>query len=208
MTAPSAAGVVAFSVGCATQAWAVDATNAVFYYGTDESWQLLSGTASAARVSASDSTDIWYLTSAQEDFRSQGLPWNPVQVPGGLTNISAASDGTVWGVSANQEVFSYGPSGWTQMPGALTQIAVGSARTRVRRRRSGQPVAVQCGRHDQPDRAGPGCDRLGREGDGAVGDRATGDLYLYTQATAVAHERDDGSQAGVCGQFHGCLGHQ
>ncbi|MFB7107429.1 tectonin domain-containing protein, partial [Streptomyces hydrogenans] len=32
-------------------------------------------------------------------------PWHGV--PGGLTDISAAADGTVWGVNANSEIYRY-----------------------------------------------------------------------------------------------------
>jgi len=180
MPAPSA-GVAAFSVGCATQAWAVDANNAVWYYGTDQSWQLLSATAAAACVSASNSTDVWYLTSSQEIFRSQGQQWNPVQVPGGLTNISAAMDGTVWGVSANGEVFSYGAGSWTQMAGTLAQVAVGSAQLVFGLDGAGN--VTQFGSDAWNALPGPGAavTDLAASCDGPLwATDASGNLYLYT----------------------------
>jgi hypothetical protein len=184
LPSPSAVAVVAFSVGCAAQTWAVDGNNDVFYYGTDESWQLLSATAAAVCVSASSSTDLWYLTRGQEIFRSQGRQWSPVQVPGGLTNISAAADGTVWGVSSNREVFSYGTSGWTQMPGTLTQIAVGSAQLVFGIDDAGAVWQFNSGVLSGLTGPGPAVTDLAVSSDGPLwATDASGNLYLYTDGT-------------------------
>jgi GH43 family beta-xylosidase len=56
---------------------------------------------------------------------------NVAPVPGGLTNVSAASDGTVVGVAPDNRVWQYTGSGslpWTEITGkALTRLAVRSA---------------------------------------------------------------------------------
>ncbi|KPC81678.1 tectonin domain-containing protein, partial [Streptomyces sp. NRRL S-4] len=53
------------------------------------------------------------------------------KVPGGLTDISAAADGTVWGVNANHEIFRYigdqdSTGHWKKISGGLSGISVGS----------------------------------------------------------------------------------
>ena len=52
------------------------------------------------------------------------------QIAGSLKHVSVASDGTVWGVNANDEIFKYqyGVSdAWKLESGSLQQISVGSA---------------------------------------------------------------------------------
>jgi hypothetical protein len=51
------------------------------------------------------------------------------QMPGGLKNVSAAADGTVWGVNSADNIYKYvgGSSVWQQMPGALVRVSAGSA---------------------------------------------------------------------------------
>lgn len=54
-------------------------------------------------------------------------PPSLTNVPGALKQVSVGADGTVWGVNAQQQIYSYhSDPGWTNIPGALTQIAVGS----------------------------------------------------------------------------------
>ncbi len=45
-----------------------------------------------------------------------------------LNQVAAASDGSVWGVDANRQVFTWNGSSWAKMPGSLGFVAVGSAR--------------------------------------------------------------------------------
>lgn len=53
--------------------------------------------------------------------------WN--QVSGKLKYVSAASDGTVWGVNSRDNIFRFNAAAgnWTQIPGALKQVSAGSA---------------------------------------------------------------------------------
>ncbi|MGH9225183.1 MAG: tectonin domain-containing protein, partial [Acidimicrobiales bacterium] len=52
-------------------------------------------------------------------------PLGPVK--GALQRVSAASDGTVWGVNAGNQIFRRRPEFWEQVPGSLKQVSVGSA---------------------------------------------------------------------------------
>src|SRR5262249_30900998 len=47
-----------------------------------------------------------------------------------MKQVSTGADGTLWGVKADDSVYSYSGSSWTQMPGALRQVSVGT-RTNV-----------------------------------------------------------------------------
>lgn len=49
------------------------------------------------------------------------------RIAGALKHVSAAPDGTVWGVNASDKIYRWHGNGWTQVPGALKQISVGSA---------------------------------------------------------------------------------
>lgn len=74
--------------------------------------------------------NIWGLDAGDQVFKLQGKTWQ--KMPGTLHNISVASDGTVWGVSAQGAVSRWVP-GWEQMPGlpsvTFKQIAVTAANT-------------------------------------------------------------------------------
>jgi virginiamycin B lyase len=48
------------------------------------------------------------------------------QIPGALTWVSVAQDGTVWGVNSSDNIFRWTGNGWQQVPGALKQISVGN----------------------------------------------------------------------------------
>jgi hypothetical protein len=48
-------------------------------------------------------------------------------IAGALKYISAASDGTVWGVNSLDNIFRWNGNGWDQVSGQLTQISVGNA---------------------------------------------------------------------------------
>ena len=52
-------------------------------------------------------------------------PWVPVD--GALKQVSAAADGTVWGVNASNTIFRRASSQWEAVAGALKQVSAGSA---------------------------------------------------------------------------------
>jgi virginiamycin B lyase len=51
------------------------------------------------------------------------------QIPGNLSQISVGADGTVWGVNAGDQIYTWDAqtSSWVNIPGSLAQIAVGSS---------------------------------------------------------------------------------
>jgi Tectonin domain len=51
-------------------------------------------------------------------------PWVPVA--GALKHVSAAADGTVWGVNASDNIYRRNGAQWEQIAGALKQVSVGS----------------------------------------------------------------------------------
>jgi hypothetical protein len=53
--------------------------------------------------------------------------WTPVH--GALKYVSAAGDGTVWGVNADSQVFRWSGSTWHRRPGQLKQVSVGNSIT-------------------------------------------------------------------------------
>ena len=59
--------------------------------------------------------------------QAQTSSWTPVS--GGLKQVSAASDGTVFGVNNVNEVYYWTGSQWTKTPGQLVQVSAGNART-------------------------------------------------------------------------------
>ncbi len=54
-----------------------------------------------------------------------GDSWH--KIPGGLKCVSAASDGTVWGVNKNDDIYRRVGNSWQKVSGGLKQISVGSA---------------------------------------------------------------------------------
>jgi len=52
------------------------------------------------------------------------ITWNPV--PGGLRQISASNDGTVFGVNATDDIYQWNGSGWSQVAGKLRTVSAGS----------------------------------------------------------------------------------
>jgi len=65
------------------------------------------------------------VNSADAIFRRSGTTWQ--SVAGGLKNVSAGYDGSVFGVNASDQLFRYlGNNAWQTMPGALTMISAAS----------------------------------------------------------------------------------
>jgi hypothetical protein len=60
-------------------------------------------------------------------YRATQPGWE--QIAGALSYVSAAADGSVWGVNSAGNIYQYvgGPSVWRQLPGALTVVSAGSA---------------------------------------------------------------------------------
>jgi Tectonin domain/Ricin-type beta-trefoil lectin domain-like len=127
LPAPSTKGIAAFTVGSATQGWAVDTEDAPFSLDTDATWRVVEGAAEITCVAAGNATDVWAVTSGGRVLRSQGRTWHPVDVGGGKVQVSAAADGTVLAVDGYGAVFDYADGAWRSMPGTQQRVAAGSA---------------------------------------------------------------------------------
>lgn len=55
------------------------------------------------------------------------LPGLFAQVPGSLIDVSVGSDGTVWGVNSNDQIFHRNSDKWMAVPGFLSEISAGIA---------------------------------------------------------------------------------
>ena len=69
----------------------------------------------ATQASAQSQTNniAWGVNSQHQVWHLNASGWNQVSTPAGstFTQVSAGADGTVWGVDANKNVFSYTGSG-------------------------------------------------------------------------------------------------
>jgi uncharacterized repeat protein (TIGR03803 family) len=72
--------------------------------------------------------NVWGINAAGQVFRydSQLQSWD--SVPGILTSLAVAFDGTVWGVNSAQQVWRYNvqTQGWDSIAGQMSQISVGA----------------------------------------------------------------------------------
>lgn len=55
-----------------------------------------------------------------------GSTWQRI-AGGNLVSISVGTDGTLWGVDANHDIFSFNGSAWQPVPGTMQKVSVGSA---------------------------------------------------------------------------------
>jgi hypothetical protein len=103
--------------------------------GTDDNWKTLATSSPLAVLSATSGKDVWALDGAGNIFRQNGDPanWNPQAVAGGpLQAISAAQDGTVWGITTAGVPVRYSDgSGWQSFPSAFkpASLAVQNSQT-------------------------------------------------------------------------------
>jgi virginiamycin B lyase len=92
---------------------------------TWQPYQLFAGEASI--ISAGSETNVWGLTTDGEMYRMTPDPDAWQQVPGSMMMVSAAADGTVYGLTSQNQVVAYqGDCTWSPTLGTLGQVAVGS----------------------------------------------------------------------------------
>jgi len=90
-----------------------------------------------ADVSAS-ATQVVGVNATQQIYQ-RALPmgtWH--QLPGAAVRVSVADDGTLWVVTAQDQIFRWAGTAWQAVPGALKEISVGSAAQIVGSNASGQ----------------------------------------------------------------------
>jgi hypothetical protein len=120
------------SVAADGDVWGIESSGAVLrYQQASQTWQSVLGPGSKglSHLSVGSRTQIWGLDPDGEVYQYTGGETGWQKIPGTLTWISAAADGTVCGVDTAGMVYRYvgEPSLWQPMPGTLLQISVGSA---------------------------------------------------------------------------------
>jgi hypothetical protein len=109
--------------------WGVDSASRIFRYtGGAQVWWSIPG--QMAQVSVGGPSSVWALNSSNQIFRWTGSSWTQVPgFPGSPKQISAGHDGWTWGVNSSGAIYRYvgGTQIWQQVPGLLSQVAVGNA---------------------------------------------------------------------------------
>lgn len=88
-------------------------------------------------VSAS-STQVVGVNAMQQIYQRAVPMGQWQQLPGAAVRVSVADDGTLWVVTAQDQIFRWAGGSWQPVPGALKEISVGSASQIVGSNASGQ----------------------------------------------------------------------
>jgi virginiamycin B lyase len=110
----------------------------------------------------------------------------PLKIAGFLSDISVASDGTVWGVNSAGDIYKYvgGTAPWKPVPGALKVVAVGAAANTWGLNAAGDIYKYVGGSTGWEKIAGVLSD-ISVASDGTVwGVNRAGDIYKYAGGTA------------------------
>jgi hypothetical protein len=111
------------SVAVDGRAWALNATAVEYLDQLTASFQVFSGAPALAQISAGLGWNVWGVDPSGSIYRlttALGAPtWT--SVPGELKVIQVGADGSVWGVNAVGQTFTYDSvhSTWTNIPGQL-----------------------------------------------------------------------------------------
>ena len=108
------------SVGNDGAVWGV--YNGNIWRREESTWKPIAGT--LTQISVGSKTEVWGV-NAGAIFKWDQNRWAPVAGPA-LSQISAAGDGTVWGVTGAGAIYRLDGDQWTPIGGALTRISVGS----------------------------------------------------------------------------------
>ena len=95
------------SIGSDGELWATnppDTQRVLRWDGTKWTWGIPAG---ITYVSVGNAKNIWALDESGQVFKWSGTTWD--KKPGTLVNISAANDGTVWGINAQVTVYKWVP---------------------------------------------------------------------------------------------------
>jgi len=118
-------------------------------------------------------------------FRAAQPGWQ--QIPGGLSNISAAADGSVWGVNSAGNIYQYvgGSAVWQQVPDGLSVVAVGGAANIWGVNNAGN-IYQYVGGSAVWNRVPGGLSDISVASDGTVwGVNSAGNIYKYVGGSAV-----------------------
>jgi len=103
--------------------YCIDSSNVLFRFNVDR-WIRVTG--NIKYVAVGSATDVWGLNTASKAGR---IVNDQFQQVGDVTfaNLSVGSDGTVWGVNVNGNIYKYDGTTFIAVKGTLHQISVGSA---------------------------------------------------------------------------------
>eukprot|EP01126_Amoeba_proteus_P003504 TRINITY_DN1116_c0_g1_i6.p1 TRINITY_DN1116_c0_g1~~TRINITY_DN1116_c0_g1_i6.p1 ORF type:complete len:184 (+),score=40.07 TRINITY_DN1116_c0_g1_i6:148-699(+) len=71
--------------------------------------------------------DVWGVNDKKEIWRFDNSSNTWHKQPGHAVHISSGSDGTVWCINENDEVFSWNGRDWHKMPGSLCCVSIGNS---------------------------------------------------------------------------------
>ncbi len=118
--------VAQISAGSGANVWATDGEWPYKYDPQFNMWLLYPAHGESIAALANGAAwgvggdEVYQLSPATQAMQA----WH--QVPGALVQLSAASDGNVWGVNQAGQIYTFDPllQSWTWIPGTLSQIAV------------------------------------------------------------------------------------
>lgn len=121
-------------VGADGDLWSAGQQYTFHYNPSGPEWDSNSGTR-VSQISVGSATNVWGLASSST-VNGPIYHWDPqsanwVSVPGGLTQIAAGADGSVWGINQENQVYRYTQSAQPyhtliSLPGSFAQISVGA----------------------------------------------------------------------------------
>ncbi len=134
------------TVGSAGNVWGLNASGNIYQFNAQSrNWNQFSG--SLTEIVAAENGTVWGINGSEQIYELSG-PTQPTQMfhylPGGLSQLSVGVDGDVWGLNNAGQIFRFNPSiqDWTQMPGALSKLAVGFRWKRVGLKQRGTDLAL------------------------------------------------------------------
>lgn len=93
-------------------------------------WTPVAGISQGLDVSAIDAHQMYFETLYNGYMQWGGSQWKQLAT-GTMRSISAAADGTLWGVDQANNVQAWNGSSWVQQSGTMQKVAVGSAQSIV-----------------------------------------------------------------------------
>jgi virginiamycin B lyase len=118
------------AAGAGTSVWGLDADGQLYLYSASGNGWTSVSSPPLTQISAAPNGGVWGIDGSSNTYQfvapaqaAQAF----VQVPGALANIATGLDGSMWGINAAGQIYTYNPltGGWTSIPGELAQIAVG-----------------------------------------------------------------------------------
>lgn len=111
-----------------TEVWGLDNEGSpmrLTLSGSNVTWTVMKSSVPIRQVAVGSASNVWAISSDGRVFRLNNTAWE--LMPGVLSQISAAADGTVVGVNAADEIFRFENNNWTRLPGLLRSVSAGSA---------------------------------------------------------------------------------